>query len=137
MGIVREEIRLMNPSDLTKLDIGYIKEAAVHKATVTAVVDTGAITLVIPEALRSTLGLRIVQTSKRARLANGVWCECSVTEPVEVHWKNRFTTCHAYVVPTGNVLLGAIPLEDMDLVVNMVTQRLEGANGDEAIGYMW
>jgi glutamine amidotransferase PdxT len=59
---------------------------------------------------------------------------CKVTEPVEIRWKERFATCNAIVIPGAeNVLLGAIPLEDMDLMVNPVKQALEGVHGDEVI----
>jgi hypothetical protein len=33
-------------------------------------------------------------------------------------------------------LLGAIPLEDMDLIVNLNTQKLEGEHGDEVVGFL-
>jgi clan AA aspartic protease len=135
MGIVREEITLKNAGDVSNAVRGIIKEDAIHQATVTAVVDTGAITLVIPEEVQTKLGLRIT-SEKRARLAHGEWYVCKVTEPVEIHWKERSTACNAYVVPSGNVLLGAIPLEDMDLIVNLNTKKLEGEHGDEVVGFL-
>ena len=135
MGIVREEITLKNAGDVARFAYGNIGEDAIRQVTLMSVVDTGAITLVIPEEVRSKLGL-LIETTRRARLANGAWDDYKVTEPVRVCWKNRFTTCHAYVVPSGNVLLGAIPLEGMDLIVNPSTQRLEGEHGDEELGLL-
>jgi hypothetical protein len=53
---------------------------------------------------------------------------------VEIHWQDRDTTCPALVLPdAGEVLLGAIPLEDMDLMVDPVRQVLTGAHGDEIL----
>jgi hypothetical protein len=53
---------------------------------------------------------------------------------VEVHWKNRSTSCEAIVLPNSDeVLLGAIPLEGMDLMVNPVEQVLVGVHGDEPL----
>jgi clan AA aspartic protease len=135
VGIVREEITLKNAGDITKAIDGYIKEDAVHQVTVTAVVDTGAITLVIPEDVRAKLGLRII-TTQEAKLANNELVKCGVSEPVEVHWKDRSTVCNAYVVPSGNILLGSIPLEGMDLIVNPIEQKLEGEHGDKVVGYL-
>ena len=59
---------------------------------------------------------------------------CKVTEPVMIFCKDRFTACPALVMPNEQaVLLGAIPLEDMDLIVNPAKQILEGAHGDEVV----
>jgi clan AA aspartic protease len=135
MGIVREEITLKNAGDIARLAYKNIKEQEVRQVTLQAVVDTGAITLVITEDVCKTLGLFIRET-KKVRLADGQWREFKVTEPVEIIWKNRTTACNAYVVPGGNVLLGAIPLEGMDLIVNPKTQKLEGEHGDEPIALL-
>ena len=74
---------------------------------------------------------------RRASMANNARQICKVTEPVEVHWKDRMMTCQALAVPdSSEVLLGAIPLEDMDLIVNPSKQELEGAHGDEILTYI-
>ena len=73
---------------------------------------------------------------KMARTANGQRVLCKVTEAVEVHWKDRFWSCPAYVMPGAEaILLGAIPLEGLDLMVNPVTQELTGIHGNE-VEYM-
>jgi clan AA aspartic protease len=96
-------------------------------------VDTGAGTLVIGEDICQKLGLSI-RGLKRVTLAGGGHLVAKVTEPVEVHWKNRFCSFNALVLPGEHeVLLGAIPLEDMDLIVDPKRQELVGAHGDEAI----
>jgi clan AA aspartic protease len=97
------------------------------------VVDTGAGTLVINEDVMQRLGLG-VRGLRRASFANNSREVCKVTDPVEVHWKDRMMICQALTVPNSpEVLLGAIPLEDMDLIVNPARQELEGAHGDEIV----
>jgi hypothetical protein len=52
---------------------------------------------------------------------------------VEVQWKDRNTACEAVVLPDEeDVLLGAYPLEGMDLMVHPQKQELTGAHSDKA-----
>ena len=133
MGIVREEITLKNGTDVGDCERGFIKEPEIRQATVTAMVDTGAGTLVINEELRVKLGLGI-KGLRRATFANEAKEMCKVTEPVEIHWKGRSSSVRALVIPgCSEVLLGAIPLEDMDLMVDPVHQVLTGVHGDEIV----
>ena len=130
MGTVHAEITLRNAFDSAKVREGILKEGEIRSMTVTAVVDTGAMTLVITEELRLKLGLTIT-AQKNVRVASGQRLSCGMTEAVEIHWKDRFSTLSAVVIPGAEkVLLGVIPLEDMDLIVNPVTQELIGAHGD-------
>jgi predicted aspartyl protease len=51
---------------------------------------------------------------------------------VEVRWKDRKTSCEAVVLPgEPEVLLGAYPLEGLDLTVNPKRQEVVGAHGDK------
>jgi len=115
---------------LANVQNGLIREEDARTVTVQAIVDTGAISLVITEELCKELGL--AATGERSALvANGQRVKCKVTDAVEIHWKNRTSTMRAVVIPGAKkVLLGAIPLEDMDLIVNPITQELEGAHGE-------
>ena len=133
MGLVYEEITLKNAGDVIMANRGVIGEPEIRQTTITAMVDTGAGTLVINEAVRQQLGLEVVG-ERTATLANEAKEICKITEPVEVHWNNRFTAISALVVSGGReVLLGAIPLEGLDLMVDPTQQRLVGAHGDEAV----
>jgi clan AA aspartic protease len=133
MGTVYTEITLKNTGDVNNARRGYIPEKEVRCTTIRALVDTGAGTLVINETVRRQLGLEITGL-RGAELADGARQVYQVTEPVEVHWKNRDSTCRALVLPgAGDVLLGAIPLEDMDLIVDPAGQELKGAHGDEVV----
>jgi predicted aspartyl protease len=138
MGQIHEEITLKNAVDVGMGKYGLISEEKIRETTVQALVDTGAITLVINEGLRKQLGLEI-QERREASFGNDTKAVCALTGPVEVHWKDRSTVCQALVTAdlwsdeTGGVLLGAIPLEGMDLMVNPVDQKLVGIHGDKAV----
>ncbi|MDR1932461.1 MAG: retroviral-like aspartic protease family protein [Spirochaetales bacterium] len=133
MGTVYAEITLKNAGDIAGVQRGYITEKEVRATTVQALVDTGCGTLVITDEVRKALGLEIVGL-RGSTLANGARQVCQVTEPVQIHWKNRDTACRAIVLPGAEeVLLGAIPLEDMDLIINPARKELTGAHGDEVI----
>jgi clan AA aspartic protease len=136
MGMVYAEITLKNAGDVADVQRGFIKDHEIRQVTVTAVVDTGAASLVINESIRQKLGLE-VRGLRRATLANDTREICKKTEPVEIHWRNRDTACPALVVSgNGDVLLGAIPLEDMDLIVHPLKQELTGAHGDEIVSML-
>jgi len=136
MGIVHTIITLKNVKDTIKAEEGLIKEDEIRQTTVEAMVDTGTGTLVINEELRQQLGLE-VKGERQATLANDAKETVKIAGPVEVHWKDRAMTCQPLVVSgSGEILLGAIPLEDMDLMVDPVRQVLTGAHGDEIVSMM-
>jgi clan AA aspartic protease len=133
MGIVYAELTLKNAGDKTSAKRGIINEPDIRQMTVTAMVDTGAATLVINEAIRQQLGLDI-SSEYVAELADGSSHTYSKTEAVHIQWKNRESVCQAILVPnTSEVLLGAIPLEEMDLIINPLKQELIGAHGDKIV----
>ena len=130
MGEVRTEITLVNIRDTIKAQEGLIPESEIKRLTVNAVVDTGAWTLVINEAIREKLGLRVKETLDTT-LAGGGKVPSQVTERVEIRWKDRDSSCKAVVLPgEADVLLGALPLEEMDLMVHPKTREVVGAHGD-------
>jgi clan AA aspartic protease len=130
MGEVRTEITLVNSRDTIKAEEGLIPESEIRRLTVNAVVDTGAVTLVINEEIREKLGLR-VKRSGEATVAGGGKVQTQITEPVDVCWKDRETPCRAVVLPgEKDVLLGALPLEGMDLTINPLRNEVTGAHGD-------
>jgi clan AA aspartic protease len=134
MGTTYAEITLKNAADVSIVGRGYITEKDVRQITLRAMVDTGAYTLVINEETREKLGLAIEQ-QEPSFLADGTIQSYGKTEPVKIYWGNRMCNCSAVVVPSAEtVLLGAIPLEDMDLIVNPKTQELVGAHGKDPVG---
>ena len=133
MGLVYTDITLKNATDVGNVRRGIMKETDIHQTMVRAMVDTGCFTLVIPEAVRQELGLDVVEEYD-VTLANETTETCKVAEPVEVHWKNRHDVVRAIVLPSAKeVLLGAIPLEGMDLIVDPARQTVMGAHGEKAV----
>ena len=60
-----------------------------------------------------------------AELADGSFTECEIVGPVDVHFRTRSTSCRAVVLPGATeVLLGAIPIEDMDVIIDLKNQEL-------------
>jgi len=136
MGLVQEEITLKNVRDKMKAEEGYIKEFEIRQTTVQAVVDTGAMNLVINEQLRQELGLGVVG-EREATLADNTKRTVKIAEPVEIRWKNRFMICQPWVVSAGRILLGVIPLEYMDLMVDPNHQKLVGIHGEKEVGILY
>ena len=96
----------------------------VKKMTVTMLVDTGAYNLCINEVIQQQLQLPILD-KKKALLANGQIEEYDVVGPVDIKFKNRETTCRAFVLPgDSEPLFGAIPMEYMDLIIHPLRQEL-------------
>ena len=134
MGNVYGDITLKNSGDMVRAIDGHIAEKDIRTITVTALADTGASTLIINENIRDKLGLSIIGT-RIGYLAGDQEIFCKITEPVLIFYKDRITVVHAWVVPgEGQALLGVIPLEDMDLMVDPVRQELVGAHGDKFTG---
>jgi clan AA aspartic protease len=134
MGTVHAEITLKNVKDSGYASDGLIKEEEIRTLKVNALVDTGAMSLCITEEVREKLGLEIMET-RYVRVANGDRVNCKIAAPVDIYWKNRFTTVRPYVIPGAEIiLLGVIPLEDLDLIVNPISQELVGAHGDDWLG---
>ncbi|HEY8564542.1 MAG TPA: hypothetical protein VIL65_03500 [Beijerinckiaceae bacterium] len=111
MGLVRTRIQLTNPKrpDLAPVDVE-------------ALVDTGAVHLCLLE--RVALQLDLDEQEKRTvPVANGATQIVPYVGPVKAAFGNR--SCFTGVMILGNeVLLGAIPMEDMDLVVRPLTQDI-------------
>ena len=133
MGIVRTEITLTNAFDAGKANEGLIKEQEIRRTTVKALVDSGAWTMVINEAVRKKLGLEVVGADY-GKLADGKRQKYKLAGPLEVRWKDRRVLLDALVLPDGeDALLGAIPLEAMDLIIDPRREELIGAHGDEVL----
>ncbi len=105
MGIVVANIKLSNARDLT------LKPVETH-----CIVDIGATYLCIPQQV--ALQLKLEELQKRdVKLANGHIIEVSYVGPIKLEFEDR--SCYVGAMVMGDtVLLGAIPMEDMDLVVH-------------------
>jgi clan AA aspartic protease len=133
MSTFNEEIILINVNDRALASHGVISESEIRRVTVDACVDTGAWNLVLNEDVRARLGLEL-DGSEFSTLADGTTEEYAMTEPVEIRWENRKFTLNAQVIPTADeILLGAFPMEALDVIADPVEECLKGRHGDKPL----
>ena len=124
MGTIYAEIELINGGDLEMARRNIIGDEEVKRMPVNMLVDTGAYNLCINETIQEQLSLPFIE-KRKAQLANGHVEEYDIVGPVVVKFKNRRTVCNAMVLQGDNEpLLGAIPLEDMDVLIHPLRQEL-------------
>jgi clan AA aspartic protease len=112
MGLVSARIVLRNP-----------RRPELAPVEVDALADSGSVHLCIPDHIRIQLELDEID-KKEATLADDSRKLVPYVGPIEIRFKNRVGFVGALVL--GNqVLLGAIPMEDMDLVVIPITRTVD------------
>ena len=118
MGLVYAEVELINAEDLALARKHYIGEEEIKRMWVTGLVDTGSYMLCINESIQAQMQFPVVE-KRLGQMANGDRIECEVVSQVELRFKNRRTICNAMILPGDNeMLIGAIPLEDMDVLIH-------------------
>lgn len=124
MGVIYAEITLINAGDLEMARRHIIGEEEVKRINVNMLVDTGSVYMCINENVQAQLQLSVVE-KRKGQLADGRIVEYDVVGPIEVRFKNRRCVVDAMVLPGDNeLLLGAIPLEDMDVLIHPYKQEL-------------
>jgi clan AA aspartic protease len=112
MGLIRGCVQLLNPS-----------RPDLHPIEVSALADTGAVHLCIPEHLAIQLHVEPLE-QREVVLADGRRLTVAYVGPIEVRFKNR--RCFTGAMVLGDeVLLGTIPMEDMDLVLRPQLQSID------------
>ena len=126
MGRVTVKVRIENLRDLYDADRGALKADEVRAVEVDdALVDTGAYKLFIPRRLVKKLGLKKFRT-RRIRTTAGR-STAGVYEAVRLTIQGRECTIDVADVPNDcPVLIGQIPLEMLDFVVDLRNQKLIG-----------
>lgn len=105
MGLVHAVIKLSNPL-----------KPELRPMEVNCLVDSGSTFLCLPEHIANQLGLIALET-REATLADGSLLNVPYSGPIQVNFENR--NCFVGGLILGNeVLLGAVPMEDMDLVIH-------------------
>ncbi len=124
MGLIYAEIELINAEDIGLARKNYIDQDEIKKLRIDMLVDTGAYNLCINEEIQAQLQLPFIE-KRSAYTADNRLIEMDVVGPVIVKFKNRTTSCLAMVLPgNSEPLLGAIPLEDMDVLIHPLRQEL-------------
>lgn len=105
MGHVFTDIELSNPraSDLKPIQVK-------------ALADTGALMLCIPEHVALQLKLK-TESEREVSVADGRKMSVPYVGPIKVSFENRICFVGALVLG-DEVLLGVVPMEDMDLVIS-------------------
>ncbi len=124
MGLVYAEIDLISVDDIVLNRRGFLDEEKIKQVTIKALVDSGAYMLCINENIKTQLDLPLIE-KQFSRMADETLLELEVVGPVEIRFENRSTTVRAIVLPgNSEVLLGAIPMEDMDVLIDPKRQKL-------------
>ncbi len=125
MGLIYANITIVSSDDLALFRQGYKNEEEIRQLEVNALVDSAAYMLAINEEVLHQLGLPIIG-EKEAELADGSLVKLPIAGPMEVRFANRRTTVDAIVLPGKDteILLGAIPLEGLDVQIDPRKQTL-------------
>lgn len=126
MGRVLVTAKIENLEDLYAVNLGVLTADKVRSIEVTdALVDTGATGLMVPTRFIAQLGLRSYRT-RQARTAGGS-TTIQVYGAVRLTIQGRDLTTDVMEVPDDlPVLIGQMPLEGLDFVVDPHGQRLIG-----------
>jgi clan AA aspartic protease len=111
MGLTCAKVAIRNP-----------RKPELQPVEVEALADCAAVHLCIPAHVQVQLGLEEIAT-KEVTLADGGRKVVPYVGPVELHFANRIGFAGALVLG-DEVLFGAIPMEDMDLIVIPKTRTL-------------
>jgi predicted aspartyl protease len=135
MGKVIVTAKVENMADLVLAQSGHLKPEEVRSVEITdALADTGASTLSLPRRLIAQLGLRPVRTRQARTSAGPVTLQMFSTVRLTV--QGRDCSCDVVELPDDcPALVGQVPLELLDFVVDPAGQRLIGnpAHGGEHI----
>lgn len=124
MRLVYADIELISVDDLVLHRRGYIEQENIKQIKVRSLVDTGAYMLSINDNVKNQLDLPLIE-KQFVTLADETQLEVEIVGPVEIRFENRRTTCDAVVLPSAkDVLLGSIPMEDMDVLVHPKEEKL-------------
>jgi clan AA aspartic protease len=124
MGLIHAEIKLTNGEDLYAVKKNLIDKDDVKNLNIHCLVDSGAHHLCINENIQGILQLPFIEKGQ-SNLADGSMLECDIVGPVVVEFEGRRCRCDAWVLPgESEPLLGAIPMEMMQLVISPTDQKL-------------
>ena len=112
MGLVNAKLLLTNP-----------KKPELEPVETEALADSGAVHLCITEHIRIQLQLDEID-KKEVTLADGSQRLVPYVGPIEIRFKNCVGFAGALVMG-DQTLLGAIPMEDMDLIIIPKTRTLD------------
>jgi clan AA aspartic protease len=122
VGEVRVRARLTNAVDEALVRRGALTWDQVRTYEADALIDTGAVRVIVPPHVAARLGLGL-RGQRVAEYADGRKESVSVTEPLVVELEGRDTLDEALVLG-DEVLIGQTVLEKLDLFVDCQARRL-------------
>jgi len=124
MGLVYADIELINAVDIELAKKHIIGKDEIKKVSLNMLADSGAYMMAINETIQSQLELPLIE-KRKVQLADSRVVEYDVVGPLSVKFANRKATCSAFVLPgDSEPLLGAIPMEEMDVLIHPMRQEL-------------
>ena len=124
MGRTSMDFEIRNYADVHDYEAGRLPFDRIRRTTISGIVDTGAARLVLPSSAVAILGLPVVGQSS-VRYADHRRSNRDVVRDAQVLLLGRSGVFQAIVEPSRtDALIGAIVLEDLDLLVDCVRQRL-------------
>ncbi|MDE2904532.1 MAG: retroviral-like aspartic protease family protein [Acidobacteriota bacterium] len=123
MGEIRARVTLENRDDRTMARAGDRRESEIRRTIVEGIVDTGAVSLVIPEEVAGELGLHHERT--RTVVYADERREERPTALVTVEIGDLATETECIIgAPGSEVLIGQIVLEALDLIADCTNRTL-------------
>ncbi len=122
MGEVRVKVKLTNALDRALARRGQITEKEIRNYEADAVIDTGAVSSVVPANVMEQLGLQ-ADGFRLAEYADGRKDRVELTEPITFDIIGRTTTEGAMVLG-DEVIIGQTILEVLDLQVDCRNKKL-------------
>jgi clan AA aspartic protease len=117
------EIEITNYEDVTLAKKAYLSENKIRHLKLNVLIDSGAYMLTLPQHTVTQLGLEKI-SEQEAELADGSIKLLDIVGPVKITFENRISITSAMVIPTGEPLLGTIPMEDMDVIIHPLKPKL-------------
>ncbi len=124
MGRFSVQFDVVNYDDIANSRAGVLPPEKIRRLHLAGLVDTGATHLVLPASAVTALGLA-ESGQVTVRLGDGQQVQKAIVKVVQVEILNRSEVFSAIVEPGRNdALIGAIVLEQLDLVVDTKNQTL-------------
>ena len=124
VGAIIVNIELENSEDLGLARRGHLRDADVRRAVVSAVADTGAIMLALPEDVVDQLGIERLG-SIATTYADGRRGQLPIAGSLIVRIDDRWMSTECIVLPRGaEALVGQLIMERLDLIADCVNQTL-------------
>ena len=124
MKSVYADVELLNAIDAGLAKRNIIKASDVKRLSINLKVNSHVWMMAINDTIQVQLDLPFVE-KRKAQMRSGDVVEYEVVGPLMIKFANRTATCNAFVLPgDSEPLLGAIPMEEMNVLIHPQRQEL-------------